>query len=86
MLLALAFEKEENIIINSHDKIAEEIQIVCDRTIKESEKIANVEELCFYFGSNYIKSLVPSREALFPLYYGIKGMRHHQVWPEQQML
>ena len=66
MLLALAFEKEENIIINSHDKIVEEIQIVCDRTIKESEKIANVEELCFYFGSNSIKSLVPSREALFP--------------------
>ena len=58
-------EKEEE-IGNSYDKIVEEIQIVCDRTIKESEKIAKVDELCLYFGSNYIKSLVPNREALFP--------------------
>ena len=61
---ALAFEKEE--IGNSYDKIVKEIQIVCDRTIKESEKIAKVDELCLYFGSNYMKSLVPNREALFP--------------------
>ena len=65
MLPALAFEKEEG-IGNSYDKIVEEIQIVCDHTIKESEKLAKVDELCLYFGSNYIKSLVPNREALFP--------------------
>ena len=64
MLPALAFEKEE--IGNSYDKIVEEIQIVCDRTIKEAEKFAKVDEICLYFGSNYIKSLVPNREALFP--------------------
>ena len=44
----------------------EEIQIVYDRTIKESEEPAKVDEICLYFGSNYIKSLVPNREALFP--------------------
>ena len=65
MLPALAFEKEEE-IGSSYDKKVEEIQIVCDRTIKESEKIAKIDELCLYFGSNYIKSLVPNREALFP--------------------
>ena len=82
MLPALAIEKE---IGNSYDKLVEEIQIVCDRTIKESEKIAKVVELCLYFGSNYIKKLVPNREALFPLHYGIKGMQHHRVWPKQQI-
>ena len=65
MLPALAFETKEQ-IGNSYDKIVEEIQIVCNRKIKESEKIAIVDELCLYFGSNYIKSLVPNREALFP--------------------
>ena len=65
MLPALAFEKEEE-IGNSYDKIVEEIQIVCNRTINEWEKIAKVDELCLYFGSKYIKSLVPNREALFP--------------------
>ena len=85
MLPALAFEKEEE-IGNSYKKIVEEIQLVCDRTKKESEKIAKVDELCLYFGSNYIKRLVPNRQALFPLHYGIKGMRHHRVWPEQQVL
>ena len=65
MLPALASEKEEE-IGNSYDKIVEEIQFVCDRTIKESEKIAKVDELCFYLGSNYIKSLVLNREVLFP--------------------
>ena len=65
MLPALAFEKEEE-IGNSYDKIVEGIQIVCNRTIKESEKIAKVDELCLYFGSYYIKNLVPNREALFP--------------------
>ena len=34
MLPALAFEKEEE-IENSYGKIVEEIQIVCDRTLKE---------------------------------------------------
>ena len=33
MLPALGFEKEE--IENSYGKIVEEIQIVCDRTLKE---------------------------------------------------
>ena len=65
ILPALAFEKEEE-MGKSYDKIVEEIQIVCDCTIKYSEKIAKVDEFCFYFGSNYIKSLVPNREALFP--------------------
>ena len=64
MLTALAFEKEE--IGNSYDKIVEEIQLVCDCTIKESENIAKVDKLCLCFGSNYIQSLVPNREALFP--------------------
>ena len=41
-LPALAFEKEEE-IDNSYDKIVEEIQIVCNRTIKESEKIAKID-------------------------------------------
>ena len=85
MLPALAFEKEEK-IGNSYDKIVEEIQIVCDRTLKESEKIAKVDELCLYFGSNYIKSLSRIGKPYSPLHYGIKGMRHHRVWPEQQML
>ena len=44
----------------------EEIQIVCDRTIKDSEKIAKVDEICLCFGSNYIKNLVLNREVLFP--------------------
>ena len=51
MLPALAFEKEIK-IGNSYDKIVKEIQILCDRTIKETEKIAKVNELCLYFGSN----------------------------------
>ena len=66
MLAALAFEKEEEIGI-LYDKIVEEIQIVCDQIIKESEKIAKVDEICLYFGSNYIKILVRNREVLFPL-------------------
>ena len=66
MLPALAFEKEEEIGI-LYDKIVEEFQIVCDQIIKESEKIAKVDEICLYFGSNYIKILVPNREVLFPL-------------------
>ena len=49
MLPALAFEKEEEKGI-SYDKILEDIQIVCDHTIKESEKTAKVDELCLYFG------------------------------------
>ena len=64
MLPALSFEKEE--IGNSYKKTVEEIQIVCNRTIKEPEKIAKVDELYLYVGSNYIKSLVPNREVLFP--------------------
>ena len=48
MLPALAFEKEEE-IGNSNDKIVEEIQIVCDSTIKESEKIAKVDKLCLFW-------------------------------------
>ena len=46
MLPALAFEKEEE-IENSYDKIVEEIQIVCDSTIKESEKIAKLTSFAF---------------------------------------
>ena len=51
MLPTLAFEKEIE-IGNAYDKIVKEIQILCDRTIKETEKIAKVNELCLYFGSN----------------------------------
>ena len=29
-------------------------------------KKEQIEELCLYFGSSYIKSLVPNREVLFP--------------------
>ena len=58
MLPLLAFEKEDE-IGNSYDDIVEEFQVVCNRTLKESGKIAKVDELCLYFGSNYIKSLVP---------------------------
>ena len=36
MLPALAFKKEE--IENSYDKIVEEVQIVCDRTIKAKKR------------------------------------------------
>ena len=34
-----------------------------DRNCLEPEKI---DKLCLYFGSIYIKSLVPNREVLFP--------------------
>ena len=53
MLPSLAFEKEN--IGNSYDKIVEEIQIVCDRTIKVRKKPEKSDELCLYFGSNYMK-------------------------------
>ena len=46
LLPALAFEKEEE-IRNSYDKIVEEIQIVCDRTIKESEKWRKLTSFAF---------------------------------------
>ena len=36
LLLSLAFEEEEE-IINSYNKIVEEIQLLCDRAVKESE-------------------------------------------------
>ena len=86
LLLALFFEKEED-IGNSYDKTVEEIQIVCDRTIKESEKIAKVDELCLCFGSNYIKSLVPNREALIPpSLWNQWDAASYRVRPEQQML
>ena len=37
ILPSLAFEKKEE-IRNSYDKISEEIQVKCDRTIKERKK------------------------------------------------
>ena len=37
-----------------------------ENTIKESEKIEKVDELCLYFGSNYMKSLVPKKSRLVP--------------------
>ena len=93
MLPALAIEKE---IGNSYNKLVEESQIVCDRTIKEWEKITKVDELCLYFGSNYIKNSSRIGKPYSPLHYGIKGiymhygikgmnMQHHRVWPEQQI-
>ena len=51
-LPALNFEKDE--IGSSYDKVVEKIQIVCDRTIKESEKLAKLTSFA-YFGSNYKK-------------------------------
>ena len=46
--------------------IVQEIQNVCDRNCLEPEKFEKNDELCLYFGSTYIKSLVPNREVLFP--------------------
>ena len=64
MLPSLAFEKEEE-IGNSYAKRVEKVQVVCNRTITESVKIAKIDEFCMCFGSNYIKSLVLNREVLF---------------------
>ena len=44
--------------------IVQEIQNVCDKNCLEPEKI---DGLCVYFGSTYIKILVPNREVLFLL-------------------
>ena len=85
MLPALAFEKDEE-IGSSYNKIVDKIQTVSDRTIKKSEKIAKVDELCLYFGSNYKNVASRIEKSYFPLHYEIKGMRHHRDWPEQQML
>ena len=57
MLPSLAFEKKEK-IGDFYDMIVQEIQNVCDRICLEPEKIEKVDELCLYFGSTDIKSLV----------------------------
>ena len=85
ILPALAFEKIEE-IGNSYDKIVEEIQINCDRTIKESEKNSKRWRALPLFWIELQKCRVPNRAVFSPLHYGIKRMRHHRVWPEQQML
>ena len=66
MLPSLAFETKK--IGDSYDMIVQEIQNVCDRNWLEPEKIEKIDELCLclYFGSTYIKSLVPNREVSFP--------------------
>ena len=60
-----AFEKKEK-IGDSYDMIVQEIQNVCDRNCLEHEIIEKSDELCLYFGSTYIKSLLPNREVSFP--------------------
>ena len=67
MLPSLAFETKEK-IGDSYDMIIQEIQNVCDRNSSEPEKIKKFEkinELCLYFGSTYLKSLVPNSESYF---------------------
>ena len=54
--------KKKEKIGDSYDMIVQEIQNVCDRNCLEPEKIEKIDELCLYFGSTYIKSLVPNRE------------------------
>ena len=67
MLTSLAFEKKEK-IGDSYDMILQEIKNVCDKKCLKSEKIEKIDGLCVYFGSTYIKTLVPNREVLFPPY------------------
>ena len=41
--------------------------------MKKSEKIAKVDELCVYFRSNLLKSVVQNREVIFPLIMKSRG-------------